>query len=150
MEHDTSVRHTYTTQGHMQSIHNMHVHTQHACMHNIHLPMQHAHNTYIHTAYVRCIHVRHTCGMHMSNRHHAWDIHMHTQHTCNTHATYLFFRCWGEPRHRKLPLTMMASLVQRASHSSMLRGGREACERAVPCGHQAWTKQVNKNTVANS
>lgn len=29
--------------------------------------------------------------------------------------------CWGEPRHLKAPLTIIASLVQRASHSSILQ-----------------------------
>lgn len=33
---------------------------------------------------------------------------------------YLFFRCCTDPRHWNLPLTMMAILVQRASHSSIL------------------------------
>lgn len=37
---------------------------------------------------------------------------------------YLFLRCWMLPRQRKRPLTMMAILVHRASHSSMLPGGR--------------------------
>lgn len=35
---------------------------------------------------------------------------------------YLFLRCWTLPRQRKRPLTMMAILVQSASHSSMLGG----------------------------
>ena len=33
----------------------------------------------------------------------------------------LFLRCCGDPKHLKLPLVMMASLVHRASHSSMLQ-----------------------------
>lgn len=33
---------------------------------------------------------------------------------------YLFLRCWMLPRQRKRPLTMIAILVQSASHSSML------------------------------
>lgn len=37
-----------------------------------------------------------------------------------TVCSYLFFRCCTDPRHWNLPLTMMAILVQRASHSSML------------------------------
>lgn len=36
-------------------------------------------------------------------------------------SVYLFFRCCTDPRHWNLPLTMMAILVQRASHSSILR-----------------------------
>ena len=32
------------------------------------------------------------------------------------------------PRHLNCPLTMMASLVQRASHSSMLRGNGRKCQ----------------------
>ena len=35
-------------------------------------------------------------------------------------APYLFFRCWTLPRHLNLPFTMMAILVHKASHSSML------------------------------
>ncbi len=31
------------------------------------------------------------------------------------------------PRHLKFPLTMIAILVQRASHSSMLHGDRHMC-----------------------
>lgn len=38
-------------------------------------------------------------------------------------SSYLYLRCWMVPRHLKFPLTMMASRVQRASHSSIL-GGR--------------------------
>lgn len=34
---------------------------------------------------------------------------------------YLFFRCWTLPRHLNLPFTMMAILVQSASHSSILK-----------------------------
>lgn len=34
---------------------------------------------------------------------------------------HLFLRCCTLPRQRNLPLTMMAILVQSASHSSMLR-----------------------------
>lgn len=36
-------------------------------------------------------------------------------------ASYLFFRCWTLPKHLNLPFTMMAILVHRASHSSILR-----------------------------
>lgn len=35
-------------------------------------------------------------------------------------SVYLFFRCCTDPRHWNLPLTMIAILVQRASHSSIL------------------------------
>ena len=35
-------------------------------------------------------------------------------------TTHLFLRCWTLPRHLKEPLTMMASRVHTASHSSML------------------------------
>lgn len=39
----------------------------------------------------------------------------------HTHKTpYLYLRCWIVPRHLKDPLTMIASRVQRASHSSIL------------------------------
>lgn len=34
--------------------------------------------------------------------------------------THLYLRCWMVPKHLKVPLTMMASRVQRASHSSIL------------------------------
>lgn len=35
-------------------------------------------------------------------------------------CVYLFFKCCTDPRQRNLPLTIMAILVQRASHSSIL------------------------------
>ena len=35
-------------------------------------------------------------------------------------VTHLFLRCWILPRHLKDPLTMIASLVHSASHSSIL------------------------------
>lgn len=38
---------------------------------------------------------------------------------------YLFLMCWGGPRHLKLPSTIMASRVHRASHSSMLWGNKQ-------------------------
>lgn len=46
----------------------------------------------------------------------------------NEMICYLFFRCWTLPRHLNLPLTIMAILVQRASHSSILWG----TERGFP------------------
>lgn len=39
-------------------------------------------------------------------------------------CVYLFFKCCTDPRQRNLPLTIMAILVQRASHSSMLNKKR--------------------------
>lgn len=35
-------------------------------------------------------------------------------------CVHLFFKCWTDPRQRNLPLTIMAILVHRASHSSIL------------------------------
>lgn len=35
-------------------------------------------------------------------------------------GSYLYLRCWMVPKHLKVPLTMMASRVQSASHSSIL------------------------------
>lgn len=45
-------------------------------------------------------------------------------------GTHLFLMCCGEPRHRKLPRTMMASLVHTASHSSMLWETRPGVSRS--------------------
>ena len=45
-------------------------------------------------------------------------------------GTHLFLMCCGEPRHRKLPWTMMASLVHTASHSSMLWETRPGVSRS--------------------
>lgn len=55
--------------------------------------------------------------------------------------TYLFFRCWTLPRHLNLPFTIMAILVHRASHSSILThththtmGMKRGCPDTQPCG----------------
>lgn len=52
---------------------------------------------------------------------------------------YLFFKCCTLPRHRNLPLTMMAMRVHRASHSSILKQTkeRETFQRLHPaCIHR--------------
>lgn len=41
--------------------------------------------------------------------------------------------CWGEPRHLKLPFTIIASRVQRASHSSILQSAVEK-EKGIKTG----------------
>ena len=43
-----------------------------------------------------------------------------TNGSCYYYYSHLFLRCCGLPIHLNWPLTMIASLVQRASHSSML------------------------------
>lgn len=50
--------------------------------------------------------------------------------------TYLSLMCWGAPRHLKLPSTMMASLVHKASHSSMLQGGGSMSAKQRDTGSQ--------------
>lgn len=59
------------------------------------------------------------------------------QFTLTRLQTYLFLRCWTLPRHLNLPFTMMAILVHRASHSSILRHTEHSvsakCEVRTQC-----------------
>lgn len=83
--------------------------------------------------------------------------HLHSQPTHSKHlqaetATHLFLMCCGEPRHLKLPSTTTASLVHRASHSSML-GGRD--ETGVSAQAWAWiasetSKQIKTRLLETS
>lgn len=59
-----------------------------------------------------------------------------------THLLYLFLRCWMLPRHLNLPLTMIPSLVHRASHSSMLRRHQE-----TTAGVTAHEDNVSKSSL---
>ena len=49
--------------------------------------------------------------------------------------TYLFLRCWTLPRHLKDPLTMIASLVHSASHSSILHNKGISIQWTLNNGH---------------
>lgn len=53
---------------------------------------------------------------------------------------YLFLRCCTLPRQRNLPLTIMAILVQRASHSSMLQ---KIIIRSVN-NYSKWIRNIDK------
>ena len=56
----------------------------------------------------------------------------------------MFLRCWMLPRHLKQPLTMMASRVQRASHSSILIVCMCVCVCVCVCAGQTVYKLVYK------
>lgn len=79
-----------------------------------------------------------------SSSRHSLTLLIHSRHlNAKWNATYLFLMCWGEPRHWKLPWTMMASLVQRASHSSMLGKKDRDTWTGNGRGCKAWTKHQN-------
>ena len=61
-------------------------------------------------------------------------------------GTHLFLMCCGEPRHRKLPWTMMASLVHTASHSSMLWETRPGVSAAPDSGLESTGGWARRDT----
>ena len=73
--------------------------------------VEHHWHTLFHSEHWSCIHCRIWNDFEQIKRQEKEGI--------ENHRTYLFFRCWAEPRQRSVPLTIMAKRVQRTWHSSI-------------------------------